>query len=106
MGGDHPLAAQMLLRQPLPPLGVVPAQPAVFVLPAVVGLLGEAARPTGVEHGHACAGVELHRPQRLKHLFGRIPWLRQDPALSGCSPVSPAPWTKLARAGHYHLGWG
>jgi hypothetical protein len=85
--GDHPLEAQMLLLQPLQPLGVIHAQPAVFVLPAVVGVLADAELPKGVEHGQDFAGVELTRPQMLHDLFGRIPFLGHDPDLPGCGPV-------------------
>jgi hypothetical protein len=48
--GEHPLEAQMLLLQPLQPLGVIHTQPVVFLLPAVVRVLGDAELPTRVKH--------------------------------------------------------
>jgi hypothetical protein len=60
--GDHPLETQILLLPPLQPLGLIHAQPAVFFLPALGGLLGDPKLPTGVEHRQAFARVELNRP--------------------------------------------
>src|SRR5262245_47344505 len=73
-------AAQILLFQPLQPLRLIHAQLTVFLVPAIVGLLGAAELPAGVEHGQAFAGVELNRPQMLNNLLGRIPFLKHDSA--------------------------
>jgi hypothetical protein len=48
--GNNPLEAQMLLLQSLQPLGLIHAQPAVFFLPALVRVLGDAELPTRVKH--------------------------------------------------------
>ena len=37
----------------------------------------------------------------LNDLFGRVPFLGQDPDLPGCGPISHSPWTRFARAGQY-----
>ena len=87
MVGDNPLEAQILLLQPLQPLRLIHAQPAVFFLPPIVRLLGDPKLPTGVKYRQAFAGVELDRPQMLNDLFGRIPFLGHDPDLPGYGPV-------------------
>jgi len=85
--GENPLEAQILLLQPLHPLGLIHAQSAVFILPAIVRLLGDAELPAGVERGQASAGVELNRSQMLNNLFGRIPFLGHAADLPDCDPV-------------------
>jgi len=89
----------MFLLQPLQPLGLIHAQPTVFFLPVVVRVVGEPELPTGVEYRQSFASFQLDRPQMLKDLFGRIPFLGHDHDLPGCGPVSHSPWTEFARAG-------
>ena len=93
----------MFLLQPLQPLGLIHAQPTVFFLPVVVRVVGEPELPTGVEYRQSFASFQLDRPQMLKDLFGRIPFLGHDHDLPGCGPVSHSPWTEFARAGHSRL---
>lgn len=91
--GDNPREAQILLLQPLQPRGLIHAQPAVLLLPAIGGVLGDPELPAGVEHGQTFAGVELHRPQMLNTLFGRIPLLGHDltSLVAVQSPIHPGP---------------
>ena len=93
----------MFLLQPLQPLGLIHAQPTVFFLPVVVRVVGEPELPTGVEYRQSFASFQLDRPQRLKDLFRRIPFLGHDHDLPGCGPVYHSPWTEFARAGHSRL---
>ncbi len=83
----------MLLLQPLQPRGLIHAQPPVFVLPAVVRVLGKPELPTGVKYRQSFASFQLDRPQMLKELFGRLPFLGHDHDLPGCvqSLIHPGP---------------
>ena len=49
---------------------LIDAQPAVFLLPPIIRLLGNPEILTGVEHHQALAGVELNRPQMLDAASG------------------------------------
>ena len=87
MVGDHPLEAQILLLQPLQPLGLIHAQPPILFFSAVVRLLGDPELPTGVKYRQSFGSFQLDRPQMLNNLFGRIPFLGHDHDLPGCGPV-------------------
>ena len=84
----------MFLLQPLQPLGLIHAQPTVFFLPVVVRVVGEPELPTGVQYRKPFASFQLDRPQMLKDLFGRIPFLGHDhdlPLVAVQSLIHPGP---------------
>jgi hypothetical protein len=68
------------LFQPLQPFGLTNAQPAVFLLPAIIGLLGDAELATRVDYGEPFAQLNLDGSQLLNDLFRRIPFPCHPPS--------------------------
>src|SRR5215472_14267145 len=73
--------------------------PAVFLFPPIIRLLGDPEFPTGVEHGQALAGLELHGARMLNNLFRGVAPLGHNADLLGVWPDSHSIWTTSARLG-------
>jgi hypothetical protein len=71
--GHQALQSRILLFQTLQPFGLLDTQAAVFVLPPIVRLLGDAELPAGVCDPNTLACLNLNGPSMADDRFRRLP---------------------------------
>ena len=88
---DESFPSCILLFQPLQPVGLIHAQPAVFLLPARVGLLGEAELATRVDHGEPFTQLNFDGLRNCPMSSSAVSRFRASPLLSSAGTPHSRP---------------